>query len=283
MPFLIVHKQKQTDAIIRLQSAGEIPAGTIVMERSPEHSDVFLITEAVSPFDSCSFRESEKQLKSLVLRSLQKAEEAHCESITLLPVYDGIAGYPENILSEAAESAIRLFLEDHDLMIYLVREQPVSEKKDVRLEKFLSQNLEPEMMSACALPEGLALFAQADEVDDAVRHLDESFQSALFRIIDAKGLADAEVYRKANLDRRLFSKIRTQKDYRPGKRTILALCIALKLNREETEDLLEKGGYSLSMSQVSDVIIAYFITHGNYDIYEINDALFRYDQQLLGS
>ncbi len=168
-------------------------------------------------------------------------------------------------------------------MIYLVREQPVSEKKDVRLEKFLSQNLEPEMMSACALPEGRALFAQADEVDDAVRHLDESFQSALFRIIDAKGLADAEVYRKANLDRRLFSKIRTQKDYRPGKRTILALCIALKLNREETEDLLEKGGYSLSMSQVSDVIIAYFITHGNYDIYEINDALFRYDQQLLGS
>ncbi len=86
MPFLIVHKQKQTDAIIRLQSAGEIPAGTIVMERSPEHSDVFLITAAVSPFDSCSFRESEKQLKSLVLRSLQKAEEAHCESITLLPV-----------------------------------------------------------------------------------------------------------------------------------------------------------------------------------------------------
>ena len=124
---------------------------------------------------------------------------------------------------------------------------------------------------------------QPQELDDFVRHLDEPFNETLMRLIDARGMKDPEVYRKANIDRKLFSKIRTGKGYTPGKKTILALCIALELNMEETEDLLEKAGYALSGSRLGDVIVTYFIENGEYDIYEINEALFRYNQPLLGA
>ena len=102
------------------------------------------------------------------------------------------------------------------------------------------------------------------------------------RLIDRKGKTDVEVYKKANLDRRLFSKIRSNKGYMPSKRTILALAIALELSLDETNDLLKRAGYTLSHSQVSDVIVEYFILQGQYDIYAVNEVLFRYDQPLLG-
>ncbi|WP_303854806.1 hypothetical protein [Allisonella histaminiformans] len=92
-----------------------------------------------------------------------------------------------------------------------------------------------------------------------------------------------EVYKKANISRKLFSKIRTGRGYMPGKRTILALAIGLELSVEETESLLEHAGFALSRSILSDVLVKYFISHKKYDIYEINDALFQYGQPLLGS
>lgn len=125
-------------------------------------------------------------------------------------------------------------------------------------------------------------FLQQESLDDLVSNLDESFSATLLRLIDKKGQKDSEIYNRAGIDRRLFSKIRSNIDYSPSKATVLAFAIALELTLSQTEDLLERAGFSLSHSRKFDVIVEYFILSQIYDILTINEVLYSYDQPLLG-
>ena len=125
--------------------------------------------------------------------------------------------------------------------------------------------------------------AACGSLDEQLANLDEGFSERLLKLIDRTGKKDSEIYKKANVDRKLFSKIRTNRDYRPSKATALAFAIALELDLDGTRDLIGRAGYALSRSSKFDVIIEYFIRQKNYDVFQINEVLFAFDQSLLGA
>ncbi len=121
-----------------------------------------------------------------------------------------------------------------------------------------------------------------DGLQKLLQHSEETFSQMLLRMIDERGMTDVQAYKKANIDKRLFSKIRSNEDYTPSKKTIFCFAIALKLSMEETEELLKKAGYAFSNCFKFDVVISYFIQNNKYDIFEINEVLFQYDLPILG-
>ena len=115
-------------------------------------------------------------------------------------------------------------------------------------------------------------------IEDRIAEMDETFSQKLLRMIDERNMSDAEAYKKAHVDRRHFSKIRSDADYSPNKKTVLAFSIALHLSPDETGELLRSAGYALSRSSKFDIIVHYFLENRNYDMVEINEILYEYGQ-----
>lgn len=259
----------------------------------------YVIHAAGPVYNKQSAEQSEKLLRSAYMRSLYLALENGCESIAFPLISSGIYGYPKDEALRTAVAAIREFLAEHDMEVYLVifdrASFSVSEKLLGTVESYIDENYVDEHfvdngeVSVMLCETTKVLLGETRSVtasrglDDLIDDLDEPFNTTLLRLIDAKGRSDPEVYKRANIDRKLFSKIRTGKGYIPGKRTILALAVALELTLAETDDLLKRAGYALSHSQKFDVIVEFFIVSGRYDIFEINEVLFKYDQPLLGA
>ncbi len=241
-------------------------------------------------------------LESCYRESLKLAREHECESVAFPLISAGVYGYPKAEALRVALDVIGAFLLKNEMTVYMVifdkDTHIISTRLFSDIAEYIDDNYVDEHTSysrrrifSSALPtidsyeppvDACFELSLSDDIDARLKRIDESFSEMLLRKIDEKGMTDAECYKKANIDRKLFSKIRSDVHYRPSKPTAIAFAIALELSLAETEDMLKKAGFALSHSSKFDIIIEYFISRGNYNIFEINAALFAYDQSLLG-
>lgn len=280
------------------------------------------IIHAVGPVWHGGAQGEDALLRSCYRNALELAKEHGLTSIAFPLISSGIFGYPKEDALQVAVSEIKSFLYDNEMDVYLVvfdkQAFDISQNRYNSIQSYISEHY-VEMFAARSRPyreteavfedddnysDILATISAREEMEtafmlplqpmpevlderrkslaDAVSQLEESFSQMLLRLIDEKGFADTEVYKRANIDRKLFSKIRSNVEYKPSKQTAVALAVALRLSLDETKDLLMRAGYALSRSSKPDVIVEYFLEQGNWDIYEINEALFAFDQMLLG-
>ena len=245
----------------------------------------------------CGERE---QLASCYRTSLALAKEHGCETVAFPLISSGVFGYPKDQALRVAVDTISEFLAENDMTVYIVifdrAAYQIGNKLFADIASYIDDHYvdahtdsRRERMRRMGVVESRMLTAYEDApmatsgLDEALAHLDTGFSETLLKLIDRSGKKDAEVYKKANVDRKLFSKIRNNPDYKPSKPTAVAFAIALELNLRETRDLIARAGYALSPSSKFDVIIEYFIMQRDYDIFKINEALFAFDQSLLGA
>lgn len=245
-------------------------------------------------------------LTSCYENSLALAKEKHCETIAFPLISSGIYGYPKAQALKIAIDAISAFLMENDMTVYIV----IFDKAAYRISSKLFSDIasyiddhyvethinktsevmrrqkqfwEMDLCESISLPAPSNVpLSKAATLEDALQQMDESFSEMLLRKIDESGMTDSQCYKKANIDRKLFSKIKNDKYYKPSKPTVLAFALALELPFPEIQDMLMKAGFALSHSSKFDVIVEYFILKQNYSIYEINEALFAFDQSLIG-
>ena len=235
--------------------------------------------------------QEELLLTSCYRASLALAKAYKCKTVAFPLISSGAYGYPKDQALQVAINAISEFLLENDMTVYLViydkAAYQISEALFSPVAAYIDAHYAYEpivyhVVRGCA-GDCESLRPMQMDLDAKLKQLDESFSQMLLRKIDEKSITDAECYKKANIDRKLFSKIRKDVHYKPSKPTAIAFAIALELSLTETEELLRKAGFALSHSNKFDIIIEYFINNGNYNIFEINEVLFAFDQSLLGA
>ena len=257
------------------------------------------VIHTVGPIWRGGNRGERELLVSCYRNSLELASKEGCKTLAFPLISAGVYGYPKDQAVQVAVETIQSFLLTHDVSVTLVLFDRDAATVSKSLFTDISSYIDAQFIKEHAdqgpecVRREVAFYRDAvkgmpmsagvpGSQKEALSHIDESFSQMLLRKIDAAGLTDAQCYKKANIDRKLFSKIRNDPHYRPSKPTALAFAIALELDLSETQELLRKAGFTLSHSQKLDIIVEYFILHGNYDIFQINQALFAFDQSLLG-
>lgn len=267
------------------------------------------VIHAVGPRWRDGRHREQELLESCYRTSLNLAKENGCQSVAFPLISSGIYGYPKDQALKVAVDTISTFLLENEMMVYIVifdrmayqisgklfaditayiDDRYVEEHTDSRAEQ--RRRLEALAEDSCfeatpvsLPPEAIGKSCSSQSLEDALGQMDESFSEMLLRKIDERGMTDAQCYKKANIDRKLFSKIRSDKFYKPSKPTVLAFALALELPLAQMQEMLGKAGFTLSHSSKFDIIVEYFVERGNYNVYEINEALFAFDQSLIGA
>ncbi len=286
-----IHRAAGPELLAQCRPLGGCPTGSAKITGAGNLPCRYVI-HAVGPRWQGGGHGERQLLASCYRRALELALEYGCQTIAFPLISSGIYGYPKDQAMQVAVEAIGAFLLEQEMLVYLVifdrKAFQIGSRLYADIAAYIDDRYAEEHADRPAqIQQRLRELspwksAAAGSLKEALDQLDESFSQMLLRKIDEKGMKDSECYKKANIDRKLFSKIRGDVHYRPSKPTALAFAIALELTLPETRDLLEKAGFALSHSSKFDIIVEYFITHGCYNIFEINEALFAFDQSLLG-
>ena len=260
--------------------------------------DAKYIAHAVSPVWIDGHHHEAEKLRSCYERSLKLAEDYHCESIAFPLMAAGSNRFPNDIALKTALDAIQSYLMDHEMDVTLV----VFDKQSFELSEKVFESVESyieEHQVVLAEEREYRRRRQSDHafeqsswmntapmLSPAPGHAwkpkkEQTFQVRLLHLIDESGRTDPDVYKAANIDRKLFAKIRKNENYKPSKKTVIALALALRLSLDDTVDLLSRAGFALSPSVVFDLVIRYCLENGIYNIFEVNAMLFKFDQETL--
>ena len=298
-----IHEKAGPRLLQARQRIGELAVGTAAITPAFDLGAKYVIHTVGPVWQGGEFGEAQL-LRNCYDASLRLALEHGCQSVAFPLISAGTYGFPKDQALQIAIAAFSSFLLEHSMQIYLVvfngEVHRLSEKLFWRVASYIDQHyvdrwekatfaadreVQRRRQQAMAMPMGqkAAVAPQhAASLEEMLKKEDAGFSETLLRYIDKAGLKDSQIYKKANLSKQHFSKIRNQRQYKPTKATALALAIALELDVPQTEDLIGRAGYALTNSSKFDLIIRYFIQQRNYNIVEINMALYEFDQPLLG-
>jgi O-acetyl-ADP-ribose deacetylase (regulator of RNase III) len=256
------------------------------------------VIHAVGPVWQGGKHDEEKLLRSAYRNSLELATANKIKSLAFPLISAGIYNYPRQEALAVALDEIQRYLMDHELDVTMVLYGHSTAELGYKLFKDLKSYIDDHYVEEHYyrrqhvdfeyLPKVAPSMIRQGEVESADQFSidfpeEVTFSEALLKLIDTKGITDITAYKKSNIDRKLFSKIRSNKTYSPTKRTVLAFTIGLGLSVKAAEDLLARAGYAFSPCHKRDLIVLWFLENKNYDINQVNAALFDFDQELLGA